>query len=77
MFIIASLKLIRIIMNTNTILSMVVAGVLFSTTVATANDTLVNVPAQDIKRLQKNAPKFAKNEVIISFKEGKGFSSRF
>ena len=64
-------------MNTNTILSMVVAGVLFSTTMATANETVVNVPAQDIKRLQKNAPQFAKNEVIISFKEGKGFTSTF
>jgi len=64
-------------MNTNTVLSIAIAGVLFSITMATANETLVNVPTQDLKTLQTNASQFAKNEVIISFKDGEGFTSTF
>jgi len=64
-------------MNINTILSIAVAGVLFSTTMAIADETLVNLPTQDLKTLQTNALQFANNEVIISFKEGEGFTSTF
>ena len=66
-------------MNTNktTLLSIVVSGLLFSTTMATANTELVNVPTQDLQNLNKNAQKYAQNEVIISFKEGKSVTSSF
>jgi len=66
-------------MNTNitTFLSLVVSGLLFSTTVVTANTTLVNIPTEDLKSLNSNAQKFAKNEVIISFKEGESATSFF
>ena len=63
--------------NTSTFLSLVVAGLLFSTTMATANTEVLNIPTQDLEILNAHAEKFAKNEVIISFKEGQSATSSF
>ncbi len=59
-----------------TLLSIVTTTLLFSTTITLANDIITTELEKGIN-LVENAPKFAPNEIIISFKDGKMADSDF
>ena len=62
--------------NTPILFSLAVSALLFSTSIASANN-IVKIPSNNGMTVVKNAPEFADNEVIISFNEGKGVNSHF
>ena len=63
--------------KTPILFSLVVTTLLFSGTMASANNNIVDIPLKKTMSVVKNAPKFASNEVIISFKDGKKANSDF
>jgi subtilisin family serine protease len=61
----------------HTLFSIVATALLFSVTTVSANENIVNLAPKDGVIIVQNAPKFAPNEVIISFKDGKKANSTF
>ena len=61
----------------HTLFSIVATALLFSVTTVSANENIVNLAPKDGVSIVQNAPKFAPNEVIISFKDGKKANSTF
>ena len=62
--------------KTPILFSLAVTTLLFSTSIASANN-IVNIPSNNGMTMVQNAPEFALNEVIISFNEGKGVTRSF
>ena len=63
--------------KTPILFSIVATALLFSPTMASANSNIIDLPLKNGMTLVENVPKFAPNEIIISFKDGKKANSYF